>query len=114
MSRSEQLLGSITQDISLLRPKFTVRNSYGEAVLRIEGPFCTSSCCGDVEFKILSLDKETKMGKITKQWSGLAREMFTDADYFGITFPLDLDVNIKAVLLAATFLIVSLTATYYY
>ena len=39
--------------------------------------------------------------------SYLNLEMFTDADYFGVTFPLDLDVNIKAVLLAATFLIVS-------
>ena len=62
--------------------------------------------CGDVEFEVLSLDRSTKVGKITKQWSGLMREMFTDTDYFGVTFPMDLDVNIKAVLLAATFLIV--------
>ena len=32
--------------------------------------------------------------------------MFTDADNFGLSFPLDLDVNVKASLLAATFLIV--------
>lgn len=48
------------------------------------------------------------IGKISKQWSGLAREIFTDADFFGITFPLDLDVRMKAVLLGATFLIVSI------
>jgi len=47
------------------------------------------------------------VGKISKQWSGLAREIFTDADFFGISFPLDLDVRMKAVLLGATFLIVS-------
>ena len=76
-------------------------------MLRIEGPFCTFSICGDVEFDVVSLDGSTKVGKITKQWSGLAREAFTDADYFGVTFPMDLDVHIKAVLLAATFLIVS-------
>lgn len=48
------------------------------------------------------------VGKISKQWSGLAREIFTDADFFGITFPMDLDVRMKAVLLGATFLIVSI------
>jgi len=35
------------------------------------------------------------------------REMFTDADFFGVTFPMDLDVRMKAVMLGACFLIVS-------
>jgi hypothetical protein len=35
------------------------------------------------------------------------REAFTDADYFGITFPMDLDVKMKAVMIGACFLIVS-------
>lgn len=60
------------------------------------------------QFQVYSKDGETKVGKITKQWSGLAREAFTDSDYFGITFPMDLDVKIKAVLLGACFLIVSI------
>jgi len=47
------------------------------------------------------------VGKITKQWSGLAKEYFTDADNFGIQFPVDLDVKMKAVMLGACFLIVS-------
>mgnify|MGYP006210549551 CR=1 FL=1 len=75
MNRSGQLLGSVTQDWSILRPKFTVRNSSGEAVLRIEGPYCTSSCCGDIEFQVLTLETKTKVGKITKKWSGLEREI---------------------------------------
>ena len=50
------------------------------------------------------------MGKISKQWSGLLREAFTDADYFGITFPMDLDVKMKAVMIGACFLIVSTVA----
>jgi hypothetical protein len=44
-------------------------------------------------------------GKIAKRWSGLGKEMFTDADSFGITFPGDIDVQAKAVLLGAVFLI---------
>ena len=49
-----------------------------------------------------------EVGKVTKQWSGPAKELFTDADNFGISFPMDLDVKCKLTLLAAVFLIVSL------
>ena len=35
-------------------------------------------------FQILSPDRSTEVGKISKQWSGLLREAFTDADNFGI------------------------------
>lgn len=49
-----------------------------------------------------------QVGKISKQWSGLAKEAFTDTDNFGITFPRDLDVRMKATLLGAVFLIVSI------
>ena len=55
---------------------------------------------------MLSKD-ETEIGKISKQWSGLAKEIFTDADNFGVSFPMDLDVKAKATLMAAVFLIVS-------
>lgn len=50
----------------------------------------------------------TRIGKISKQWSGLAREFFTDADYFGMRFPIDLDVYMKATLLGALMLIVNI------
>ena len=54
-----------------------------------------------------SPDENTHVGQITKQWSGLAKEVFTDADNFGVTFPMDLDVKAKATTLGAVFLIVS-------
>ena len=57
--------------------------------------------------QVYSADGETPVGQIRKQWSGMVKEMFTDADNFGITFPMDLDVNVKATLLGAVFLIVS-------
>ncbi|KAJ8940147.1 hypothetical protein NQ314_010814 [Rhamnusium bicolor] len=82
-----------------------LQNASGDTVLRIEGPFCTMSICGDVEFQIMSGDGSVQVGKISKQWSGLLREMFTDTDYFGLTFPMDLDVRMKAVMLGACFLI---------
>jgi hypothetical protein len=48
-----------------------------------------------------------QIGGVSKKWSGFLKEMFTDADTFGINFPVDLDVKIKAVLMGALFLIVS-------
>lgn len=47
-----------------------------------------------------------EVGRISKHWSGLAREFFTNADHFGISFPMDLDVRMKAVMLGACMLIV--------
>lgn len=99
-------IGSIQQEWSIFKPKFSVKDASGETVLMIEGPLCTFSMCGDVEFNVLSRDGSTKVGKISKQWSGFVREAFTDADMFGINFPLDLDVKMKAVMLGACFLIV--------
>ncbi|XP_011554698.1 phospholipid scramblase 1 isoform X2 [Plutella xylostella] len=99
------VIGSIQQQWSICKPEFVIKDAAGDVVLRIKGPVCTFSICGDIEFKVYSRDGETKVGKISKQWSGLAREMFTDSDYFGISFPLDLDVKIKAVLIGACFLI---------
>lgn len=48
----------------------------------------------------------TEIGKISKKWSGMAREYFTDADFFGINFPIELDVKLKATLVGACMLIV--------
>ena len=35
--------------------------------------------------KVLSADGQNQVGKVSKQWSGLVKEAFTDADNFGIT-----------------------------
>lgn len=56
------------------------------------------------------MDEVNKIGKISKQWTGLLREAFSDSDNFGIQFPLDLDVRMKAVMIGACFLIVSATS----
>lgn len=57
-------------------------------------------------FQVLSVDGSKQVGTITKKWSGFIKEAFTDADNFGIQFPMDLDVTVKATLLGALFLIV--------
>uniref|UniRef100_A0A8C9VZD4 Phospholipid scramblase n=1 Tax=Scleropages formosus TaxID=113540 RepID=A0A8C9VZD4_SCLFO len=100
-------IGYVLQEWHPYLPKFTIHNERKEPLLKIRGPFCTCRCFSDVPFEVTSLDEKTVIGKISKQWSGMAQECFSDADNFGIQFPMDLDVKIKAVLIGACFLIVS-------
>ncbi len=46
-----------------------------------------------------------EQGRITKKWRGLAKEAFSDADNFGVTFPRDWEPSTKAIFLGAVFLI---------
>jgi len=104
-SPASGLLGTVEQDWTIIFPEFTLKDAAENPIMKIKGPFCTWSCCGsDVEFKVETPDGN-EIGMITKQWSGLGREAFTDADNFGVSFPQDLDVKAKAVLLGAVFLI---------
>jgi len=103
---SGTVIGLVKQDWTLLHQNFTISRPDGTKMLKIRGPICACSCrCGDIEFFVMSADGSQEVGKITKQWSGMAKEMFVDADNFGISFPIDLDVNMKATLLGALFLI---------
>ncbi|XP_063698104.1 protein spaetzle 5-like [Culicoides brevitarsis] len=97
-------IGSVRQNFSWFYPNFSVKNEVGETVLKITGPCIQASCGGDVDFSIMTREGY-EIGKISKKWSGFAREMFTDADNFGINFPMDLDGKMKAVLIGALFLI---------
>merc|ERR1739844_620969 len=86
------VIGTIEQKWSLIYPRFVIKDESGSPILKIEGPLCPCSCCGDVDFRVVTMDGQ-EVGKITKQWSGMLREAFTDADNFGISFPLDLDAK---------------------
>lgn len=98
-------IGYVSQKWHPCLPKFTIQNERREDVLKIIGPCIVCSCCSDIDFEIKSLDEQSAVGKISKQWTGMVIEAFTDADNFGIQFPLDLDVKMKTVMLGACFLI---------
>jgi len=111
------VVGTVEEEWTLFKPRFRVKDQAGETVLIIQGPFWMCSCsCGDVKFSVLSPEKDVSqvernkdgypvIGKISKKWSGLAEEYFTDSDNFGVSFPLELDVNVKATLLGAVILL---------
>ena len=83
--------------MTMCTPEFWIKDASGNDVLRIRSL--------GIEYEVLTLDSEKQIGKITKQWTNLVQEIFTDADNFGVTFPMDLDVKVKATLLGAVFLI---------
>ncbi|XP_063578330.1 phospholipid scramblase 2 isoform X4 [Pongo abelii] len=98
-------VGYVTQTWHPCLTKFTIQNQKREDVLKISGPCIVCSCFAGVDFEITSLDEQIVVGRISKHWSGFLREAFTDADNFGIQFPRDLDVKMKAVMIGACFLI---------
>jgi len=101
------VVGSVVQQCSFCAPSYGVHDAQGEKIMDILGPICRCQavcCTGDIDFVITTTGGD-EIGKISKQWGGFVREAFTKADNFGVQFPIDLDVRIKAVLLGATFLI---------
>lgn len=98
------LVGTIEQEWSLFSPAFTIKNGEGQVVLRIKGPCDLMNCCSDADFKVLSADGSTDVGKILRK-TELAQIVSSKADNFGILFPMNLDVRMKAVLIGACFLI---------
>ncbi|KAK6731004.1 hypothetical protein RB195_007461 [Necator americanus] len=99
------VIGTVEQRATFCASSFVVKDNKDEVILRIDGPCCCLLCgCQDKEFPV-TLPSDEHIGFITKKWGGVLREMFTDADIFGVTFPINLDVRAKAALLGATFLI---------
>ena len=93
-----QTIGVIERRFSVLRRIYSVLDSSGEEVFRLFGPILHPWT-----FQIKNDGIE--YGKITKKWSGLLKEGFTDADNFGVMFPAEWDVKLKALFLGAVFLI---------
>ncbi len=91
-------LGTIQKRFSLLSRIYSVIDSSGQEIFQLFGPIFHPWT--------FEIRKGTTLhGKITKKWSGLLKEGFTDADNFGITFPREWDIKIKSLFLGAVFLI---------
>ncbi|XP_046905032.1 phospholipid scramblase 1-like isoform X2 [Hypomesus transpacificus] len=83
-----------------------IKDNMGQEVIRLIRPLrCDSCLCPCCLQELWGKDGGEPIGRISKQWSGLLKETFTDADNFGIQFPLDMDVKMKAVLMGTCFLI---------
>ncbi|XP_026730695.1 phospholipid scramblase 2-like isoform X2 [Trichoplusia ni] len=100
-----QLIGSVEQQWTAIKPTYLVKNDNGDHVFWIRGPYITLSCFRDVQFQIVRADGAA-VGATCKRWQGLTHALFFApvTDKFGVAFEKDLSVEQKALLLAATLL----------
>lgn len=91
-------LGTIRREFRLLRREYSVFDTRGNRTYSLFGPLLKPWT-----FQILERNQE--LGKITKKWSGLLKEGFTDADNFAVEFPVNWEKERKALFLGAVFLI---------
>ena len=69
-----QVLGHVVQRWSLCAPRFDVRDASGATVLEIRGPICICQCAV-VNFEVYAPGSSQPIGRISKQWGGLVKEL---------------------------------------
>lgn len=94
-----KLVGAIRRRWTWFRRKYTVEGADGQEIATLFGPILRPWT-----FQILTGDN-TEVGLIQKKWSGLGKELFTEADNFWIEMTQVTDPGLRAVLFAATVLI---------
>ncbi|XP_036612584.1 phospholipid scramblase 4 [Trichosurus vulpecula] len=96
-------LGYVMQQWGCCMTYFRIENEKKEQVLILDGP-CMPNCASATVYQVKSLDGAI-IGSICRQWPGYVQASVADIDNFEVTFPLDLNVTMKALIFAATFLI---------
>jgi hypothetical protein len=91
-------IGAVQRKWSWLHRVFMVENAAGQEVMELRSPLFHP-------WTFTLTFQGNEAGVIRKQWGGLLREMFTDADVFGIEFGPHVPVEVRKLLLVATFLI---------
>ena len=92
-------LGSLRRRFSFPSRKLTVEGPGGQPIAEIRGPLLKPKT-----FMIYRQERE--VARVTKQWSGLMKEAFTDADTFKLELNnLELGRDLAPMMLAAAFAI---------
>lgn len=97
-SPENRRLGRIEKRFSILRRRYSVYDETGQERFQLFGPLLRP-------WTFLIRKNGEDIGRIAKKWSGLLKESFADADNFGVSFPAELSVTDKSVLLGAVFLV---------
>lgn len=72
-----QRIGSMQRRFAFLTRKFDLMDATGRVVAEMRGPIFRP-------FTFMVYQQGQEIGRVTKQWSGLGREAFTDADTFKV------------------------------
>ncbi len=91
-------LGTVEKRFSVIRRMYSVYDATGQEHFQLFGPLLRP-------WTFLIRQSGQEIGRISKKWSGLLKESFTDTDNFAVTFPAELPVMDKGILLGAVFLI---------
>jgi uncharacterized protein YxjI len=94
----ERHLGAVQRKWAWFHRVFAIENLAGVEVMELRSPFLHPWT-----FTLTSNGRES--GVIRKQWGGLLKEMFTDADVFGVEMQRHVPVEVRKLLLVATFLV---------
>ena len=94
----DESLGVLKKRFSIFRRKYSVFDGNGKEIYQLFGPILKP-------WTFFIKNNGTEYCKITKKWSGLLKESFTEADNFGVVFPEEWDVKVKALFLGAVFLV---------
>ena len=89
-------VGAIRRKFGLLRRKMVIEDARGAVVAELSG-----SVFRTYTFTIKRQEQE--IGKVTKQWGGLGRELFTDADTFLVELPIEYGDELQSLVLATAF-----------
>ena len=93
----DRKIGAVQRKWSLLHRVFMVENAAGQEVMELRSPLLHP-------WTFTLAFQGAEAGVIRKQWGGLLRELFTDADVFGVEFQPHVPVEVRKLLLVATFL----------
>ena len=91
-------LGTVEKRFSIVRRIYSVCDDIGQERCQLFGPLLRP-------WTFLIRKSGEEIGRSSKKWSGLLQESLADADNFSVTFPAELPVTEKSVLLGAVFLI---------
>jgi uncharacterized protein YxjI len=91
-------LGRVDRRFSLVRRRYTVYDDTGQERFQLFGPLLRP-------WTFLIRAGGEEVGRITKRWTGMLKESLSDADNFALSFPAELQLQHKSVLLGAVFLI---------
>nr|XP_034193373.1 phospholipid scramblase 2-like isoform X1 [Osmia lignaria] len=101
---SSNLIGTVEENFSILGPSFTVYDSMRKQLCNIYGPNVCGCCMyKEAQFQVIAIDGTHQIASLMHQWDN------TLHDYtLLITFPADIDIKLKSLLLAAAFLMASI------
>ncbi|HLV61105.1 MAG TPA: phospholipid scramblase-related protein [Fredinandcohnia sp.] len=94
----DRLLGAVRRRLTWIRRIYVIEDAQGRPVAELFGPIFRP---WTFEIRV----RGNVEGHIRKRWSGLAKEMFTRADNFQLSFGPHLDPRLRPLCLGATFLI---------